>query len=257
MTTFDRDAERAFLNGLVPDYTDVSPYSEVKKRIIMALVAEHLGDHGRGRGLQLGCANGYETKQLADRLEHLMVVDGSSVFVDRLVGENLLPNVTFRCALFEDVHAGTDPDRYDYIFCSYVLEHVFDPQVILRNMASLLAPGGRMFIVVPNCRALSRQLALHMGLLERLEDLTENDHRHGHRRVYDRESLVSQVESAGLEVRDVRGVILKILADFQLNQLLGEGFLTPEHVVAMQAVAEAGVHNSGLADSIFVAAAAV
>lgn len=251
---FDPDAERAFLDSLVSDYTDVSPYSQAKKDVILELIERYLGD-GAGRvGLQLGCANGYETQRLAGALDQLTVVDGSAVFVERLAAANRQPDLTFVCSLFEDLDPADHPGGYTDVFCSYVLEHVYDPRQVLTTVRGLIRPGGRLFVVVPNHLALSRQLAQAMGLLDRLEDLTENDLRHGHRRVYDRESLVADVEASGYSVVAVHGVVLKILADFQLNRLLGDGFLTADHVEGLQRLAERSPEFARLSDSIFLVA---
>ena len=40
--------------------------------------------------------------------------------------------------------------KYDYIFCNYVLEHVYDSIEVLKIMKDLLNEGGSIFIVVPN-----------------------------------------------------------------------------------------------------------
>ena len=252
-TTFDPVQEKAFLNGLVSDYQDVSPYSKLKKDVILRLLETYLLGSKEKTGLQYGCANGYETQELASRLRSLTVVDGSSVFVDRLLAANEHANTSFVCSLFEDFDFSTHPVKYDYVFCSYIFEHVFDPSIVLANIKTLLKPGGLLFVVVPNYLALSRQIALKMGLIQRLEDLTENDHRHGHRRVYSRDSLCREITSAGLTVRHIKGIVLKILADFQLNKLLGNGFLTPAHIVALQELAQEP-QNVELSDSMLLVA---
>jgi SAM-dependent methyltransferase len=44
------------------------------------------------------------------------------------------------------------PDNhFDAIFCSEVIEHVFDPEVILPELYRTLKPGGRILITVPFC----------------------------------------------------------------------------------------------------------
>jgi hypothetical protein len=111
-----------------------------------------------------------------------------------------------------------------------VLEHVLDPVSVLERVRSLLAPGGRIFIVVPNARAFSRQLALHMGLLRELKELTRSDLDHGHRRVYDRPQLNRDLEAAGLQSISEGGILLKFLADFQLDELIERGILTKAHI---------------------------
>ena len=99
--------------------------------------------------------------------------------------------------------------------------------------------------------ALSRRLALEMGLVASLSDLTENDHKHGHRRTYTLETLIEEVTAAGFHVAEASGIVFKILADFQLNKLLSTGFLTKEHVLGMQSLAQ-HKENIAYSDSIFL-----
>ncbi|MFN8775875.1 MAG: class I SAM-dependent methyltransferase [Flavobacteriales bacterium] len=248
---FNPAKEQEFLNSLVSDYKDVSPYSQLKKEIILSLIDSQTGNRSECHALQLGCANGYETEQLAQRVNRLVVADGSSVFIERVKAANTHSNVEFIETLFEDLHASAIDSRFDFIFCNYILEHVYDTDVILRNMHSLLKPDGIMFIVVPNAYALSRQLAQAMGLVINLDDLTENDHKHGHRRVYDAERITNDVERNGFKVVFKHGIVLKILADFQLNKLLHDGFLTREHILGLQKLASGD--NMQFSDSIFLA----
>jgi 2-polyprenyl-3-methyl-5-hydroxy-6-metoxy-1,4-benzoquinol methylase len=248
--SFDANREREFLNGLVQDYTDSSPYSEIKKEIIVQLMLTRITLSG-ARGLQFGCANGYETGRLAGHLGVLDVVDGSSIFIDRLRKENHASNIAFHLSLFEDYDHHRTGKLYDYVSCNYILEHVFDTALILRNIHGMLAKHGFVFITVPNALALSRRLAKEMGLVASLYDLTENDHKHGHRRTYTLESLRSEVYAAGFDIIETSGIVLKILADFQLNKLLKDGFLTREHVFGLQKLATQE-DNIAFSDSIFM-----
>ncbi len=97
MTHFDLKKELEFLNGLVKDYTDSSPYSEIKKEIIVNLMLGHISGPG-WTGLQFGCANGYETTRLLSVLNSLEVVDGSSIFIERLKQQSHGSNLEFHCA---------------------------------------------------------------------------------------------------------------------------------------------------------------
>src|SRR3712207_2065312 len=131
---FAPEKEKSFLNGLVIDYKDVSPYSQIKKDIILELIDSYLTDSGNNSGLQLGCANGYETDYLAARLNSLTVVDGSSIFIENLRSRSNYSNVTFVFSLFEEYTFQDVAKKYDYIFCNYILEHVNNPIEILGNL---------------------------------------------------------------------------------------------------------------------------
>lgn len=90
-----------------------------------------------------------------------------------------------------------------------------------------------------------------MGLLNSLFDLTANDHKHGHRRTYTVESLRAEVTASGFRIEEESGIVFKILADFQLNRLLKDGFLTKDHIFGMQRLAEQE-GNLTYSDSLFL-----
>ncbi|MDA0979384.1 MAG: class I SAM-dependent methyltransferase [Proteobacteria bacterium] len=216
--------EREFLNTVYAAYTlDDAPQTQTMRRLIARTFSPFIQG---GCALELGCSDGYMTEILAAQVDTLHVVDASESFIAE-ASERALPNVSFFCNLFEEFDTET---RYDYVFASFILEHVLEVGPVLATVRRLLKPGGRFFAVVPNARALSRQLALHMGLLPELTELTENDLKYGHRRVYDRVHFNRDLEAAGFHPVSQGGIMLKILADFQLDQLIGEGFLEDSHI---------------------------
>lgn len=234
--------ERRFLDKVYSTYTvDTSSQTMVMRKLIARTFEPFL--HG-GRGLELGCSDGFMTEILSKQVDRLDVVDGSRKFLAE-ASKRKLPNVRFVYSLFEEFKTR---EKYDYVFASYILEHVFDPVAVMKMARTVLKPDGRLLIVVPNARALSRQLALHMGLLKDLKELTENDHNHGHRRVYDRVALNRHITEAGFENVAQGGIMLKILADFQMDQLLSGGMLKDQHVDGLYAL---GLEYPDLCGSLF------
>jgi len=223
-------AEKALLDTVYDTYTvDRSGQTMAMRKLFMRTFGPFLKG---GRGLELGCSDGFMTEMIAERVDRLDVVDGSKRFLE-LARRRRLPNVQFVYSLFEEYETTI---RYDYVFASYILEHVRDPVTVMKMAASVLAPDGLLFIVVPNARALSRQLALHMGLVTDLKELTENDRNHGHRRVYDRVAVNRHIAEAGFECVSQGGVMLKILADFQMDRLIADGTLTDRHIDGLYAL---------------------
>lgn len=212
--------ERDFLESVTHTYvTSDSPQDRTIKEMAVRAFAPFLN---QGQvALEMGCCDGYMTSLIAPRVAELDVVDGSSTWLDRARSRGI-PNARYFLSLFEDYVAER---RYDIVFATYVLEHVADPQQFLAKVRALLKPDGLLLLVVPNARALSRQLARHMGLLSDLQSLTENDLNHGHRRVYDRVLLNREIESAGFNQVAQSGLMLKILADFQMDTLIETGLL--------------------------------
>ena len=208
-------------------YTKGSPQDRVIRELIVRTFVPFLT--ASMRGLQLGYAEGVDTGLLAPHLAGLDVVEGNRVFYE--AGRNNGPkNARFHHALFEDFLPRQPEAAYDALFIIYVLEHVAEPVGLLRMAKRLLSPEGRLFLVVPNARALSRQLALQMGLLPDLYSLTPHDLEHGHRRVYDAASFTKDITHAGLHIVQQGGVMLKILADFQLDTLIEQKILGPEQI---------------------------
>lgn len=216
--------EKAFLDKVYNTYTvDHSSQTRVMRELVVRTITPYVRG---GTGLELGCSDGYMTELLAARLDRLDVVDGSRHFLDEARKRNV-PNVQYIYSLFEEFKPEA---RYDYVFASFILEHVLDPHAVLEVARNVLKPGGLLFVTVPNARALSRQLALHMGLIKDLKALTENDLVNGHRRVYDRVYLTRDLSAAGFDTVAEGGLMLKILADFQLDKLFDQGFLQAKHV---------------------------
>ena len=177
-----------------------------------------------GKALEMGCFNGEFSVLLASQYTDLTVVDAVDAFLDnvrRRVGER----AKTVCALFEDYDP---PKRFDAIFIVHVLEHLNDPVEILRKARSLLAPGGRIFLIVPNGNAASRQIAVKMSVLPRLDALSDADRKHGHRRIYFLDTLVDDARQASLKTVQTGGIFFKPLANFQFDALMGGPLISPD-----------------------------
>lgn len=172
--------------------------------------------------LEMGPADGEMTKFIANDFKQLDVVDASKKYVK--AAEKLSKNITGYTALFEEFEPA---QKYDTIIMSHVLEHVTDPQEVLKRARKWLTKNGRIIIVVPNADSLHRRLGVKMGMLERQNQLNEQDVEIGHRRVYNREELDRDIRECGLRVISKGGVFLKLLSNSQMlgfdNEALIEG----------------------------------
>lgn len=106
-----------------------------------------LGDLARDAPiLEVGCGDGSFTRNLAEHSSRVTAVDISASQIER--NARARPEIKF---LQHDV-AQTFPfenETFDVIWCSEVLEHLFDPGFALREMQRVLAPGGRLLVTVP------------------------------------------------------------------------------------------------------------
>ena len=235
--------EKTFLESLAATYTTAdSPQDAAIRSMALRTFMPHF--EPESHALELGCDAGYMTRLLAPHFRSLTVVDGSSIFLDKARSQGI-PNAVFIQSLFEEFEPA---QAYDHIFLSYVLEHVLDPTALLHKVRTLLAPRGKAYIVVPNERALSRQMARHMGLIDTLDTMTDNDRRHGHRRTYDRVKLDRDITAAGLVSLHSGGLMLKPFADFQLNAMHASGLLGAPQ---LEGLYQLGLEYPDLAGSLF------
>ena len=165
-----------------------------------------------GRTLEMGCGDGYITDFLAQHCESLTVLDASREQLETI--ETRLPNLKYICSLFEEYV----PDKpFDSIVAAHVLEHVLDPVGILKQISCWCSEGGRIHIVVPNAESLNRRLGVKMGLINKVDELGENDLAIGHRRIYTLPLLLEHVARAGLRVINISGIFIKPLAGTQIR----------------------------------------
>ncbi len=213
-------SEKELLEQYAANYitSDDSSQQRLMRHLEIRVFSQHMN---RGRALELGCEIGYMSELLSPLVDQLDIVDASELFIEKTKARSL-HNTRYFCSLFEDYKSDC---AYDAVFASHVLEHLMDVPQVLKMIRRSMAPKGLLFVAVPNARALSRQLARHMGLIQNLYDLTPNDLRGGHRRVYDQVTLTRELESAGLEVVVRGGILFKPLADFQMDKLIDNGIL--------------------------------
>ncbi|MGC8739080.1 MAG: methyltransferase domain-containing protein [Candidatus Hydrogenedens sp.] len=240
--------EHEFIEHVGKTYTKGSMQDRVIRELIVRTIQPYL--HQKMVGLQLGYAEGVDTEMLAPLLFELDVAEGNASFIWEGKKKNL-PNVRFISSLFEELTLEKTGRQYDVIFAIYVLEHVLDISVLLNRVRRLLLPDGILYVVVPNSRALSRQLARHMRILEELDDFTPHDIQHGHRRMYDRVRLNRDLEHEGFKIIHQGGIFLKILADFQLDQLYRSGILGPSQIDGLYRL---GLEYPDMCGSIFAIA---
>lgn len=147
--TPDADADprrgpgRAFFEALFASGADpwgyTSPYEQGKYDQTLSLI----GASRPRRALELACAEGHFTRQLAPRVERLVATDVSTVALGRARERCAdLDNVELE---YHDLFADPIAGRYDLIVCSEVLYYAGDRARLdhaARAIAAALEPGG-------------------------------------------------------------------------------------------------------------------
>lgn len=158
------------------------------------------------RVLDVGCATGAMGRYLADTY-------GAEVWgieYDGAMAE--LARASLRAVFHADlnrVSVASLPHeaRYDLIVCGDVLEHLVDPWTALRELAALLAPGGRFAVSLPNVGHYTTLVDLALRRSWPLRD--RGIHDRTHLRFFTRKDMLALYACAGLRVvRETRKVRL-------------------------------------------------
>ncbi len=166
------------------------------------------------RVLDVGCAEGMLAAGLADRGFAVTAVDGSAELIAYARAHHARPTVTYHRSLYEDFR----PDApFDTVVLVNILEHVADPVDLLRKARAWTAPDGCVIVLVPNAFSLHRRVGVAMGLIGDVHDLNDTDRRVGHRRVYDKALLETDIRAAGLAPTRHVGLFLKPLSESQME----------------------------------------
>ncbi|MBN2330068.1 MAG: glycosyltransferase [Candidatus Omnitrophica bacterium] len=137
------------------------------------------------RVLEIGSGAGNFTRFLMNR-ELVVATDCSSNHL-HTIRQRFVENKRFRIHKFDASQPPSDDlkaYRLDTVVCLNVLEHIEDDAAALRNMKSLLTPGGRLILLVPSLKALYGSLDIGLE----------------HYRRYSRKELTEKMESAGFEI---------------------------------------------------------
>lgn len=135
--------EQKFRKDIDPWNYQHSQFERNKRRLLMAAC----GCVKRGRGLELGCANGETTRRLAPLCLTLLALDGSpTVLAEARRRAGIKGHVKFVQAILPEQ---TPSGPFDLIVASeiayYLAPHAL--QRLARRLVRALAPGGRVVLL--------------------------------------------------------------------------------------------------------------
>jgi SAM-dependent methyltransferase len=106
--------------------------------------------HLRGRVLEVGCGDGYGIPLLAPFADEYYAIDKFAPDPQRF--SPAIDNL--RMMQMSVPPIGFADDMFDYIVSFQVIEHIEDDKALVREMARVLRPGGKLILTTPN-RAMS------------------------------------------------------------------------------------------------------
>ena len=157
----------------------------------------------------MGFGEGTITEPLIKAGYKVEIVEGSAQLCKN-ARERFGSNAKVHCSYFEKFNP---KKRFYNVLSLHVLEHVDDPEEVIRKIFRWVAPGGQVIAVVPNAQSLHRQLAVMMGLQKFNDSLSARDVLVGHQRVFTLGQLRAYFELAGFEVVEEFGYFLKTISN--------------------------------------------
>lgn len=177
--------------------------------------------------MELGSFKGDFTRHLLPLFNNITCVDASDESI-KIAKDNLPSHVEFIHSTFEDLSID---NKYQNILLTHVLEHIDDRIGLLEKIKNnWVTDDGLIFIVCPNANAASRQIAVKMGLIDKVSDVTESEKKHGHRITYSLDTLENDVKKSGLKVVHKGGIFFKSLANFQWDEVINKKIVSKEYL---------------------------
>ncbi|MGB8230807.1 MAG: class I SAM-dependent methyltransferase [Pseudonocardiaceae bacterium] len=142
-----RGETQAHYDRLAPVYDQNWAYSpdflEWMSGCILARLRVEPGD----RVLDVGCGTGLYARRLAEHAELVVCVDPSARMLEQLPDR---PRLVAVQASAEDLVVGSTllVDRFEAILVKEAIHHVTDRGAVIGGLARLLAPGGRLLVVM-------------------------------------------------------------------------------------------------------------
>ncbi|MBB4603966.1 2-polyprenyl-6-hydroxyphenyl methylase/3-demethylubiquinone-9 3-methyltransferase [Xanthomonas arboricola] len=167
-------------------------------------VSARLGLAG-ARVLDVGCGGGLLSESMARLGAQVTAIDLAPelVKVARLHSLESGVQVDYRVQSVEDL-ATEQPGSFDAVTCMEMLEHVPDPTAIIRACASLLKPGGKLFLSTLNRTPAAFALAV-VGAEYIARLLPRGTHHY--KDFIKPAELAAWLRSAELQLEDVSGMV--------------------------------------------------
>ncbi|NJC30578.1 2-polyprenyl-6-hydroxyphenyl methylase/3-demethylubiquinone-9 3-methyltransferase [Xanthomonas arboricola] len=167
-------------------------------------VSARLGLAG-ARVLDVGCGGGLLSESMARLGVQVTAIDLAPelVKVARLHSLESGVQVDYRVQSVEDL-AAEQPGSFDAVTCMEMLEHVPDPTAIIRACASLLKPGGKLFLSTLNRTPAAFALAV-VGAEYIARLLPRGTHHY--KDFIKPAELAAWLRSAELQLEDVSGMV--------------------------------------------------
>jgi ubiquinone/menaquinone biosynthesis C-methylase UbiE len=133
----------AYWDGQAATYDRTTAFLEPR---LFAPARRWIADRVTGRTLEVGAGTGANLPYYADRVTDLTLTDVSGVMLAAASARAQGLGVTPRRVLADAAHLDLPDDAFDTVVATFVMCCVDDERAVLRELARVLRPGGRLLM---------------------------------------------------------------------------------------------------------------
>ncbi|AWB68931.1 bifunctional 3-demethylubiquinol 3-O-methyltransferase/2-polyprenyl-6-hydroxyphenol methylase [Saccharobesus litoralis] len=174
--------------------------------------------------LDIGCGGGILTTELAKQGAKVTGIDAASqaIGVAKLQAKAEQLNIDY-FNTYAEPFAEQNSNKFDVVTCMEMLEHVPEPESVIRSACQMLKPGGDLFCSTLNKTI--RSFLLGIVAAEHILNLVPKG-THEHSKFIRPADLIAMIERQGLKVRVVKGLHYNPLTkDASLNDDLAVNYI--------------------------------
>ncbi|MEI6302296.1 MAG: methyltransferase domain-containing protein [Betaproteobacteria bacterium] len=207
------------------DYATL-PFEAIQAAYRRRRVLENLPRHGGRHVLEVGCGTeplflhypGFRT---------MHVVEPAQEFhAKALAAAAGKPGVTVLLGTLQQLVPVLEKHSFDCVVMSSLLHELADPQALLTSARRLCAKDTTLHIYLPNANSFHRLLALEMGLIKDIHELSATQAKMQQAATYDRETLHALLEDSGFSIIESGSFFIKPFTHVQMAALREQGLLT-------------------------------
>ena len=119
-------------------------------------------------------------------------------------------------------------NSFDFIVCSGLLHEVEDPIRLVQEIVSICTQNTIVHINVPNANSMHRLIALEIGIIKNVHDMSERNIDLQQQNVFDLSALCDLTVKAGLTILDRGSYFIKPFTHQQMHQMMQQKIITED-----------------------------
>jgi SAM-dependent methyltransferase len=163
--------------------------------------------------------------------EKFYVVEPAELFFENAKSQlfdNNNRNVTLFNSLLEDCEEILVKYDFDFIIASSILHEIVDTEKFLKVIYNISNCETVIHINVPNSNSFHRLLALEMGIINTVEDLSHSNIQFQQKQVFDIIKLTNLVKKVGFEIIESGSYSFKPFTHHQMQALVDHNIITED-----------------------------